>query len=255
VSGTATATAGATISQVQVSVDGQNAESATTTTDPLTGATDWTASFDTTTLTNGFHTFSAEALDSNGDVGTASVTVSVGNTAGTSCPALPAGAAELSGNLSLETSQTGWTGQYNSKSVLTRSEPPSGSYDGLLALRIGLKSGTSGAAGVNNAGPSWVPGSPGVATAAGSLYTASAFVAGSTAGEQVTLLVREATPSGSSVSSKSVAVTLSDTLWHQLTVSYTAKYSGDALRYSLFATNLASSAQSLLADCLSLQTP
>jgi hypothetical protein len=94
-----------------------------------------------------------------------------------------------------------------------------------------------------------------VATAAGSLYTASAFVAGSTAGEQVTLLVREATPSGSSVSSKSVAVTLSDTLWHQLTVSYTAKYSGDALRYSLFATNLASSAQSLLADCLSLQTP
>ena len=50
-------------------------------------------------------------------------------------------------------------------------------------------------------------------------------------------------------------MTLGDTNWHQITSSYTAKDSGDALHYSVYASNLSSSSQNFLADCLSLQTP
>src|SRR5579863_8175941 len=108
VAGTATAQCSASISQVQVSVDNGTPQTAT-------GTTSWSASIDTTSLANGTHTVTATATDSNNLTATASITITVQN-GGASCPAPPSGASELSGNVSVESSQTGWTGKYNSNS-------------------------------------------------------------------------------------------------------------------------------------------
>ena len=176
------------------------------------------------------------------------------NAAVSSCPATAAGATELSGNLSLETGQAYWTGVYNSNSVPTRIEPAGGSYDGSWALQLAPKA--AGVAGVNNAKPLWVPGAPGAATAARQVYTGSAFVQASVAGEKASLIVRETTPQGTAVSSHTTTVTLGDTNWHQITSAYTAKNAdSDLIHYSLYVSNFASSGQHFLADCLSLQTP
>jgi acid phosphatase len=247
VSGAASDSAG--IAQVQVSVDNGAPQVAT-------GTTNWTASIDTTLLTNGAHTINAQATDTAGNVGKASITVTVNNGGTvTSCPAPATGTTELSGNLSLETSQTSWTGIYNGNSQPTRVAPAGGSYDGSWALQVAPKAGTSGTAGVNNANPFWVPGPPGIATAAGQMYTGSAFVAANTPGEKISLIVRETTTTGSGVGSHTTTVTLNDTSWHQITSAYTAKGTGNQIRYSLYASNFASSSQNFLADCLSLQTP
>lgn len=245
VSGTAADSAG--ISQVQVSVDNGTPQLAT-------GTTSWTASIDTTALTNGTHTINVQATDPDGNVGTASVTVTVSNTITvTSCPATPPGATELSGNLSLETSQSGWTGVYNSNSVPTRVEPAGGSYDGSWALQLTPKA--AGAAGVNNANPLWVPGAPGLATTAGQVYTGSAFVEASAPGETISLQIRETSPGGTTISSHVTTTTLGDTNWHQITSAYTAEKTGNLIHYSLYAANFAGSSQHFLADCMSLQTP
>jgi phosphatidylinositol-3-phosphatase len=245
VSGTATSSAGVT--QVQVSVDGGTPQ-------PASGTANWTASIDTSSLSNGTHTISVQATDANGNVGTASITITVNNTSTTTaCPATPAGTTELSGNLSLEANQTGWTGKYNSNSSVTRVQPAGGSYDGTWALKVAPV--TSGAAGVNNASPIWVPGPPGLATTASQVYTGTAFVQASTPGEQVSLVLRETTPSGTSVASRTTTVTLGDTGWHQVSAAYTATATGDLIRYTLRAGNFASPSQNFLADCLSLQTP
>ena len=162
---------------------------------------------------------------------------------------------EFSGNVSVEGSQTGWTGTYNSSSNVALGQPASGSYDGSWALQVSPEAGYFGAAGVNNAKPIWMPGLPGTASVAGASYTGSAYVQASVAGEQVSLLVRETTPTGSGVGYHTTTITLPETGWYQITSSYLAKNSGDAIRYSLYASNFASSSQYFLADCLSLQTP
>ena len=248
VSGTAQAQGSAGVAQVEVSVDNGTSQLAT-------GTSSWTATIDTTALTNGAHTITARATDTNGSVGTAGLAVTVNNVGTTVCPAVPAGATELSGNVSLESSQSGWTGSYNANSVPYRVEPAGGSYDGLWALQVALSSGTSGVAGVSNTNPLWVPGSPGAATTAGQLYSGSAFIKANTAGERISLTVKEQTTSGTVVGSHATTVTLSDTSWHQISSAYTAKGTGNTIHYLLFATNLASTAQSFQADCLSLQTP
>jgi hypothetical protein len=248
-SGAAAAAGTASIAQVQVGVDNGTPQ-------PASGTTSWTASVDTTTLTNGAHTITVQATDTNGKVGAASVTVNVSNlSTTTSCPAAPAGATELSGNVGLETSQTGWTGTYNSTSVNTRVSPAGGSYEGTWALQVALKSGSTGAAGVNNVNPYWVPGPPGVASTAGQVFTGGAFVRANTAGEMISLLIRELTPTGAGVGSHLTTMTVGDTGWHQITSAYTAKGSGNQIRYSLYASNLANSGQNFQADCLSLHTP
>ena len=170
------------------------------------------------------------------------------------CPATPPGETQFSGNLSVESSQSGWQGTYNANSVVTRAEPAGGSYAGLWALQLAGRSG-SGTAGVNNARPRWIPGSPGLAATAGQQYTGSAFVEPNAAGERVSLLIKEMTPQGAVAGKHESTVTLNDTGWNQIAAAYTAKYSGDSIRYSLYVTNLASASQDLLADCLSLQTP
>lgn len=192
-----------------------------------------------------------------GDAQTASLAAHFGipSPTGTSCPLVTPGMTELSGNISLETSQTGWTGVYNGTSKVSRVQVPGGSYDGSWALQVAPTSASSGAAGVNNASPVWVPGPPGTASTAGSTYTGQAFVRASVPDEQISLLVREVTPSGTGVGYHTTTMTLSDTAWHPVTSTYTASTTGDLIKYSLYASNLADSSQYFQADCLSLQTP
>src|SRR5689334_5336364 len=128
VAGTAAAQGSASISQVQVSVGNGAPQTAT-------GTTSWSAGIDTTSLASGRHTITATATDSNNLTATASITIQVSN-GSTACPAPPSGTTELSGNVSVEDGQTGWTGKYNSHSVVTRVQPAGGSYDGLWALQV-----------------------------------------------------------------------------------------------------------------------
>jgi hypothetical protein len=92
------------------------------------------------------------------------------------------------------------------------------------------------------------------ATTTGRVYTASALVRATTVGEKVTLLVKESSPSGTSVGTRSTPLTLGDTNWHQISATYTAKATGNVLNYSLSVSNFTSTNQRLLGDCLSLQT-
>ena len=244
VSGTAADAAG--ISQVQVSVDGGTPVTAA-------GTTAWSASTDTTQLSNGTHTITATATDANGSTGTASVAVTVNNTTtATSCPATALGAAELSGNVSLETSQSGWTGVTNTNSVITRVQPPGGSYDGSWALQVAPK--TAGAAGVNNVSPIWVPGPPAPDHGRPGLHRQRFR-----GGEHPRRADHAAGPGDDARRDR-----------HQLPryVHYRERRwlaadhlrihrqkHGDLIRYSLAASNLATTTQHFLADCLSLQTP
>lgn len=241
VSGTTTDTDD--VSSVQVSIDNGAAETAD-------GTTEWSLPIDTTLLSNGLHSISVTAVDVNGDVGTAQESVTVSNVAATSCPPTTPGDVELSGNVSVETNQAGWTGHYNSESVVTRVQPATGSYDGLWALSVQAKSGTSGVAGLNNVSPDWVP-----STTAGTPYTATVEVAGSAPGEHVTVTLRETTSSGSGVGYANASTTLTDTNWHAISDTFTAHNSGDVLHYSVYVSNLPNSTQALLADCLMLQAP
>lgn len=242
VSGTASDPSGVT--GVQVSVDGGTPMVAS-------GTTTWSTSINTADLSNGPHTITATATNGSGATGSATITVTVSSGAATACPAPPAGDSELSGNVSVETNQTGWTGTYNATSKVTRVEPAGGSYDGSWALEVGPTSGASGTAGVNNTNPRWVTDST-----AGQSYTGSVFVSPSDAGEKVSLLVRETTPSGTGVSYHTTTVTLgSSGKWQQITSAYTAQNSGDYIHYSVYASNFASSSQDFLADCLSLWAP
>ncbi|HEY7176341.1 MAG TPA: Ig-like domain-containing protein, partial [Micromonosporaceae bacterium] len=212
------------------------------------------ASLNTAGLTNGTHTLTAVATDtSNNTTTSAPVSITVSNSAPSGCAVPAPGATELSGNLSLESNQTGWTGVYNSTSVSTRVQVAGGSFDGNWALQIAPKSGATGQAGVNNVSPTWVPGSPGLATTVGQQYVGTAQVKASAAGQPVTLLIRETTASGTGVNYASTTVTLNDTAWHAISTTYVARNAGDSIRYSLYGT-FAASTRSVQADCMSLQT-
>jgi hypothetical protein len=238
--GTAAAQGGASISQVQVSVDNDAPQTAT-------GTTSWSTAIDTSGLANGLHTITATATDSNYVTASTSISVDVSNGGATACPAVPSGATEYSGNVSVESGQTGW-GRYNSSSTVSRVEPAGGAYDALWALQIGTTS-VSTPGGVTNVNPMWVS-----STTQGTTYTGSGFVRASVAGEEVGILLAEKTSSGTKIGSASKVVTLNDTSWHQVSDSYTAQANGNVLHYSLFAY-LTSTSQSFLADCLSLQSP
>lgn len=245
----ATASDDVRVDHVDLAVDGN--VFGTDATSPYQGV------LDTTGLTDGQHALTAVATDSSGNTQTSDpVVVTVDHTLPVSaCAPTPAGVTELSGNLSVESSQTGWTGVYNSSSLVQRVAVAGGSFDGLEALSIGPKPGLTGAAGVNNVSPIWVPGSPGVATVAGRTYTASAMVRASVPGMSIGLRIRERTTAGTTLNTATTVLTAPDTGWHSISNSYAAKGTGNSLNYSLYATNFAGSSQSLLADCLSLQAP
>jgi Bacterial Ig domain/Glycosyl hydrolase family 26 len=251
VSGTVPISADAS-DNVAVSSVGFYADGALVSTD---ATTPYTGSLNTTGLTNGTHSLTAIATDTGGNSTTsAAVSVTVNNAPPPGCPATPPGATELSGNRSLESNQSGWTGLYNGNSVNSRIQVAGGSFDGSYALQLTAKSGTSGPAGVNNVNPTWVPGSPGLATTAGGTYVGVASVKAAVAGQSVSLLVRETLPDGTGLNFYAVStVTLNDTAWHTISTTYVARNSGNSIRYSLYGT-FTSSSQRVFADCLSLQS-
>jgi hypothetical protein len=238
ISGTSAAQGSAGISQVQVAVDNGAAQ-------PATGTTDWSYNLDTTTLSNGIHTVIVTATDTNGLKATSQITLDVENP--DACPTVPAGTTEHSGNVSVEATQTGWTGRYNSNSLVTDMQPLGGSYDGTWGVQVQGKA-AGAQAGLSNASPMWVS-----STTQGTAYNASTFVQASTIGENVSLTITEKTSSGTKVGSKTTTLTLNDTNWHQLAEAYTSQGAGDVLAYSVHAY-LASTSQSFLADCLSLRS-
>lgn len=66
--------------------------------------------------------------------------------------------------------------------------------------------------------------------------------------------MEETTPSGTIVG-KHVTMITATAGWQQITSTYTAQDSGDYIRYSVYASNLASTTQHFFADCLSLWGP
>jgi hypothetical protein len=242
-----TASSDADITQVEVSVDDGTPQVAT-------GTTDWSLDLDTSALADGSHTISAKATDSTGDTGSASVIVTVQNGGPVStCPPAPAGTAELSANLSLESDGTGWMNPSSTNSLVSRTAPADGSFDGTWALRVAPKA--SGSAGVNNGKPFWVPGPPGPHTEIGTAYTGVAQVKAAFVGQKVSLLVREVTPGGAQVASRTTTLTLKDTSWHQISTGLTASGNDNSIRYSVYAAGFTNASQYFLADCLSLHTP
>jgi hypothetical protein len=215
----------------------------------------YAATIDTTALSNGSHALTAIATDTAGNSTTSdTVHITVSNVVTPSgCSGPAPGSTELSGNLSLESNQSGWTGVYSATSLNTRVQVSGGSYDGNWALQIGPKSGTTGTDGVNNVSPTWVPGSPGLGTSVGTNYVGSAEVRASAPGQVVNLMLRELTPSGAGVSYATTTMTLNDTAWHSITSTYVAKNAGDSIHYSIYAT-FSTSSKSVQSDCMSLQS-
>jgi hypothetical protein len=69
------------------------------------------------------------------------------------------------------------------------------------------------------------------------------------------VILRETTQSGAGgIGYHTTTLTLPDTGWHQITSAYTAKNSGDLIRYSVYSSGMAAG-QNFLADCLSLWAP
>jgi hypothetical protein len=125
----------------------------------------------------------------------------------------------------VEATLTGWTGLFNSSSASSR---VSGGFDGSWSLRsTNNTTGTAACGFVDK--PHWLDGSAGRATVAGASYAGSVWVKPDIAGQKVSLFLRELSPSGATVGSKTVTLTTRSTAWAQVTNAYTAAGSGDAL--------------------------
>ncbi|HET6925082.1 MAG TPA: fibronectin type III domain-containing protein [Candidatus Saccharimonadales bacterium] len=133
-------------------------------------------------------------------------------------------------NPSVESSLTGWTGLYNSLSKANRITTDA--YDGSASIQLLRNTTTAGAAGIR-AKPD-----PVASAVAGDTYTASAWLRSEVANQKLIIMIQEKDANGNVVSSGSTAQTLSDTNWHQLSVSYTAQTSGDSLAFVVYNPNM-----------------
>jgi hypothetical protein len=169
---------------------------------------------------------------------------------GSSCTAsdtdtIPGATRQWVTNQSVESALTGWTGVWNSASVVTRATTDG--FDGTASVQVGRKSG-SGAAGVNSKP------NPVTSTVAATPYSASVQVKGKVAGEVIHLLIKETTPGGASVGSKTVQIKVTDTAWHQLALVYPAARNGDQLTFSIYCSNLPTGGW-FRSDLMSLTSP
>ena len=95
-------------------------------------------------------------------------------------------------NPSVESGLTGWTGLYNKTSKTSR---VAGGQDGSYAVRSVNNSAGAAANGIADK-PHWIDGTPGKATVAGKVYTASAWVKADTVGQKIVLFLRETNSAG-----------------------------------------------------------
>jgi len=143
---------------------------------------------------------------------------------------------EWIGNQSFETSSTGWAGKYNTTSLNSR---VAGGYDGAYSFRSVNNTSATGATGfIDN--PHWLDGTAGKATAAGTTYTGTILVRADVANEKISLYLRELSPSGTTVSSKTVSITAANTTsWVPITNAYKAVGSGNSLGFYVYASSVA----------------
>ena len=154
-------------------------------------------------------------------------------------------------NPSMETGLTGWTGVYNKTSKTSR---VAGGHDGSYAVRSVNNSAAAAANGIADK-PHWIDGTPGKATVAGKVYTASAWVKVDTAGQKIVLFLRETNSAGKlkNVAPNTVGTTVvaKNTGWFPISVVYPAAASGDILTFQLYCAKSAAH-QGFTADSFSL---
>ena len=158
---------------------------------------------------------------------------------------------EFVGNKSLETDLVGWTGVYSANSQNTR---VAGGYDGAFSLRSFNKGSSSGAVGFIDKLPRWIDGTAGKATVTGKIYTGSVWIKPDVSGQKINLYLREMNAAGTTVSSKTVAVTTTSTNWVQISNAYTALGTGNSIGFYVYGSNIGAQ-KGFNADALSLATP
>ncbi len=134
-------------------------------------------------------------------------------------------------NQSVESSLTGWTGLYNSFSKSSRISTDS--YDGAMSVQVVRNATSRGPAGCVSK-PNWV-----TSTVAGTVYSGSVWVRSQVAGQNLVLELRERRPDGTTAGYKQVSLTSTDTVWHQLTISYAAAANGNSLRFAVYGADIA----------------
>jgi hypothetical protein len=157
-------------------------------------------------------------------------------------------------NGSVETDLAGWGGVTSSASLVARSGEAA--HHGAFSVKTGNRT-TSTAATIgfgtttNNGGQHWVTG-----TTPGTVYTASAWVKAGATGQVQKVFVKELRPDGTSPASPSVTVarTATDTAWHHVSATYTAKEAGNSLMFRVWTDNAPAGAF-FHADSLSLTSP
>jgi glycerophosphoryl diester phosphodiesterase len=154
---------------------------------------------------------------------------------------------EFVANQSFETNLNGWTGVSTGTSKNTR---VGGGYSGDYALRSVNNSRAVATNGFISK-PYWIDGHTN-STKTGTPYTASAWVKPDFVGQSIRIFLRETNPtSGAVISSKSVVLTATNTGWQRITNQYTARGSGNALAFHVYATN-SGAQKGFLADLMSL---
>jgi fibronectin type 3 domain-containing protein len=158
------------------------------------------------------------------------------------------------GNQSIESGITGWSGLYNTTS---KSSQGIGGYDGSYSLRSTNSGSVNGSNGFVDK-PTWLDGSVGKATVAGTTYTGSVWVKADTPGQKLTLFLRELNSAGAAMNKVpyniGVTVTATDTNWFNITETYPAQASGDNIKFYVYDSNVAAG-QGFNADMMSLTSP
>ena len=196
-----------------------------------TGGTSLTVSAQTTTTDT--------ACTNAGSTCSASDTDTVG--------AVPPPFKQWVGNQSVETDLTGWTGKYGPNAAVTVTRDTTVAHTGSASIKVaGLTSAKNLSSGFND-NPRWV-----VNTTAGKVYTESAWVDPTFAGQQISLKLRE-WKGNTLVTDKTVTLKATSVGWQQLTQTLTSAGSGNQLSFAVYGTM--SAGQSFYADDFSLTSP
>jgi hypothetical protein len=99
--------------------------------------------------------------------------------------------------------------------------------------------------------PTWLDGTSGKATIAGTVYSGSVWVKPDVTGQKINLYLRERNAAGTTISSKTVTVTTTSTNWVQINNAYTAAQTGDNIGFYVYGSNIGAG-KGFNADKLSL---
>ncbi len=136
---------------------------------------------------------------------------------------------------SVEAGLSCFAGRYSSNSRISWA---SAGYDGTHSVEVTSSLSSPSTAGMN----AKINGaSPVVSTQTGRKYNGSVWVKASQPGLKLSLYLRERRADNTSPGGSTSTWTATDTSWHLLQASYTAKEANNALAYSVFSSNVASS--------------